>query len=70
MFMFSFLLIIIFIIIMSVDASFPDARPPVSKRKFHSVAVENEIVRINGLLKDKDLAKVFSNAFPNTVSID
>lgn len=42
-------------------------RPDVSKRNFVSKAVEETIVRVNGQLKDRKLAWMFENCFPNTL---
>lgn len=42
-------------------------RPPVDKRLFTSYAVETEIKRIKKLLKNKKLAWMFENCFPNTL---
>lgn len=42
-------------------------RPPKSQRLFHSKAVEREIKRVKGLLKNPKLAWMFENCFPNTL---
>jgi meiotically up-regulated gene 157 (Mug157) protein len=63
----SLLLFVCFQVDLSKQMSFPPARPPPKERKFVSTAVDNEIVRVKGLLKDKDLAQLFENCFPNTL---
>jgi len=42
-------------------------RPAVADRKFRSEAVEAFIASISGRIKDKDLAVLFGNCFPNTL---
>ena len=42
-------------------------RPPLAKRHFTSVAVEDAIVKIKAGLKNKELAWIFENCFPNTL---
>ena len=42
-------------------------RPPVSERKFVSRAVETTITRVKSKIKDKKLAWMFENCFPNTL---
>lgn len=51
----------------SADAIQKDNRPEVAKRLFRSTAVEKEIVRVQGLLKNAQLAWMFGNCFPNTL---
>ena len=46
---------------------FTSNRPPVSARRFVSKAVEAEIARVSGLIKDRELAWMFGNCFPNTL---
>ncbi|MBX9643355.1 MAG: glycoside hydrolase family 125 protein, partial [Novosphingobium sp.] len=46
---------------------FPSNRPPLGQRKFVSKAVEREIERVSGLIKDPELAWLFQNCFPNTL---
>ena len=46
---------------------FTSNRPPISARRFVSKAVEAEIARISGLIKDPELAWMFGNCFPNTL---
>jgi hypothetical protein len=45
----------------------PNARPLVAKRKFTSQAIEDVIERVTALMKDKDLATLFRNCYPNTL---
>ncbi len=49
------------------DAIRKDNRPPVAQRLFRSEAVENEILRVQKLLKNAKLAWMFANCFPNTL---
>ncbi len=42
-------------------------RPEVSKRLFHSKAIDAEIIKVKRLLKNKKLAWMFENCFPNTL---
>ena len=49
------------------DAIRKDNRPEPDKRLFRSQAVENEIVRVQKLLKNARLAWMFTNCFPNTL---
>ena len=46
---------------------FPTVRIPVNQRKFNSNIVEQTIERVSGQLKDKKLAWMFGNCFPNTL---
>ncbi len=46
---------------------FTSNRPPASARRFVSKAVEAEIARVIGLIKDPELAWMFGNCFPNTL---
>lgn len=46
---------------------FTVCRPQASDRLFRSQAVENEIARVTELLKNKKLAWMFENCFPNTL---
>lgn len=48
-------------------AKYKSNRPPVKKRLFTSKAVEEEIVRVKGLLTNQKLAWMFENCFPNTL---
>lgn len=50
-----------------VAAAIPPNRPPVSQRKFVSPIVEQTIDEMMNKMKDKDLAQLFANAFPNTL---
>lgn len=51
----------------ATDAVKADNRPAVSDRLFTSKAVEAEISRVSGLLKNQKLAWMFTNCFPNTL---
>lgn len=42
-------------------------RPPLSKRRFTSEAVEKTILKAEKVIQDKDLLKLFSNCYPNTL---
>jgi meiotically up-regulated gene 157 (Mug157) protein len=42
-------------------------RPPLSERKFRSVAVEETIKRVKSRIQDPKLAWMFENCFPNTL---
>lgn len=44
-----------------------DARPPSSERTFQSSVIDSIIDTLTPLLKDKNLAKIFTNCFPNTL---
>eukprot|EP00823_Brevimastigomonas_motovehiculus_P007246 TRINITY_DN6251_c0_g1_i1.p1 TRINITY_DN6251_c0_g1~~TRINITY_DN6251_c0_g1_i1.p1 ORF type:complete len:510 (+),score=123.57 TRINITY_DN6251_c0_g1_i1:28-1557(+) len=50
-----------------VLAAIPNVRPVLAKRKFTSVAVNALIDNYVGRMKDKDLATLFNNAYPNTL---
>ena len=49
------------------SASFPDARPLLSVRKFRSPVVEQFIADISKRISDPELATIFRNCFPNTL---
>ncbi|WP_374444297.1 glycoside hydrolase family 125 protein [Epilithonimonas sp.] len=49
------------------DRDFKSNRPPKDKRKFVSVAVEKTIETIKKSIKDKEIAWMFENCFPNTL---
>lgn len=49
------------------DAIRKDNRPEPAQRLFRSQAVENEILRVQKLLKNGELAWMFTNCFPNTL---
>ena len=51
------------------DAIQKDNRPEPAKRLFRSQAVENEIIRVQKLLRNSKLAWMFTNCFPNTLDI-
>ena len=42
-------------------------RPPVSQRKFKSFAVEEKIKEVKASIKNKELAWMFENCYPNTL---
>lgn len=46
---------------------FKDMRPPVAKRHFKSDAIEKVIKEFQSKVKNKELAWLFSNCFPNTL---
>lgn len=46
---------------------FTSNRPPVNERKFISEAVEQKIIEAKKRIKDKELAWMFENCFPNTL---
>ena len=45
----------------------PAARPPLADRRFTSPAVEACITRVKAQIKDRDVATLFENCFPNTL---
>ncbi|TKY86656.1 hypothetical protein EX895_004296 [Sporisorium graminicola] len=45
----------------------PDARPPVSSRRFRSRLVEAEIRRISAKITDPAVKRIFANAYPNSL---
>jgi len=51
----------------SAQISFASRRPAIADRKFTSPAVEDKIGEITGKLKDKELAWLFENCYPNTL---
>lgn len=51
----------------SASQDFPVVRTPAGKRRFNSPAVENTISRMQKVIKDKELAWMFGNCFPNTL---
>ncbi|CAF0757687.1 unnamed protein product [Rotaria sp. Silwood1] len=52
---------------MTTTIDFPKARCPVNKRQFTSPAVESLIEEIQKNIKNKELAWLFENCFPNTL---
>ena len=46
---------------------FPSKRPPVEKRRFVSPAVEAKIAEVKAAMKDRELAWLFENCYPNTL---
>ncbi|MEQ1764905.1 MAG: glycoside hydrolase family 125 protein [Pyrinomonadaceae bacterium] len=51
----------------SAQRSFISRRPAIAARKLTSPAVEEKIGEITGRLKDKELAWLFENCYPNTL---
>lgn len=49
------------------STSFPVVRTPISKRNFHSSAVEEAIQVFSKNVKNKELVWLFQNCFPNTL---
>jgi len=49
------------------EMNFPTVRPPLAKRKFKSVAVENAIQKIQSSIGNREIAWLFGNCFPNTI---
>lgn len=50
-----------------IPRTFPEVRPPAGNRRFTSKAVEATIERMHGVIKDPEIAWLFSNCFPNTL---
>lgn len=46
---------------------FISQRPPLSKRTFKSDVVERQLLKIKSAIKDKELAWMFENCYPNTL---
>jgi meiotically up-regulated gene 157 (Mug157) protein len=51
----------------TIKGKFKSMRPALADRNFTSVAVENTIKKIKAVIKDKELAWMFENCFPNTL---
>ncbi|MDB5121248.1 MAG: Tat pathway signal protein [Sphingobacteriales bacterium] len=49
------------------DADFISKRPPLAKRNFQSKAIEEAIKKFKAGVKNKELAYLFENCFPNTL---
>src|SRR3954463_2392671 len=47
--------------------AFGSCRPPASERRFISPAVEGAIERVDAQVRDRELAWLFGNCFPNTL---
>ncbi|MEA2735191.1 MAG: uncharacterized protein QOE14_1642 [Humisphaera sp.] len=47
--------------------SFASRRPPLAQRRFTSAAVEMTIERVQTQIRDRELAWLFANCFPNTL---
>lgn len=54
-------------IIAMFETDFESRRPSADKRKFVSEAVEKTIIEVKKKVKDKELAWMFENCFPNTL---
>ncbi|HYJ92470.1 MAG TPA: glycoside hydrolase family 125 protein, partial [Pyrinomonadaceae bacterium] len=48
-------------------SDFETKRPPIGARKFVSKAVEAKIAEVRSAIKDKELAWIFENCYPNTL---
>ncbi|MDP4185235.1 MAG: glycoside hydrolase family 125 protein, partial [Bacteroidota bacterium] len=51
----------------TIDKEYITHRPPVGQRKFVSKAVDAKIESVKKTIKDKELAWMFENCFPNTL---
>lgn len=60
-------LLLLLLLLSIVHSMLPNKRPPASQRRFVSKAVDQEIARVAGLLKDRELATLFNNCWPNTL---
>ncbi len=49
------------------NQTFESKRPPLNERKFTSKAVEAKIAEVKAAIKDKELAWMFENCYPNTL---
>ena len=49
------------------STGFVNKRPPLNQRKFTSQAVEAKIAEVKASIKDKELAWMFENCYPNTL---
>jgi hypothetical protein len=49
------------------QSKFPFVRPKESERKFVSPVIEKVIKHMTSNMKDKDLARLFENCWPNTL---
>ncbi|WP_394845253.1 glycoside hydrolase family 125 protein [Pendulispora brunnea] len=49
------------------DGSYPSQRPPVGERRFVSQAVEDVIAKVKPRIRNRKLAWMFENCFPNTL---
>ena len=54
-------------ITLAASTEFSSNRPPLSQRKFNSVAVEETIKKVKASLRNKELGWLFENCFPNTL---
>ncbi|CAJ0640569.1 1652_t:CDS:2 [Entrophospora sp. SA101] len=53
--------------LLSTTTTIPYSRPVLEERKFFSTIIENVIANLTRLMKDKDLARLFENCWPNTL---
>lgn len=51
----------------AANTDFPIVRKPIEQRLFKSQSVENAIAKFSSKVKDKELAWLFGNCFPNTL---
>ncbi len=60
--------------ISSLEFSYTDRfisqRPPLNKRTFTSDMIESQIVKIKSVIKDKELAWMFENCYPERVQVE
>lgn len=49
------------------EATLPSKRPPLDKRTFTSAAVEAKITEVTSRMRDRELAWLFANSWPNTL---
>lgn len=57
----------LFFALRECESACAPSRPAVQDRKFVSQAIEHAILDISTKMKDKELACIFSNTFPNTL---
>src|SRR3974390_3295962 len=53
--------------VLADQSQFPVVRPPKSKRKFKSAAIEHAISQVQSTIGNRELAWMFGNCFPNTL---
>lgn len=61
------LAILSLLMIIVVIAELPDQRPAINKRTFTSSIIDNVIDELVDLFEDPDIARIFSNCWPNTL---
>lgn len=49
------------------ELQYADLRPPINQRRFVSPIIEQVIANVSSAMKDKVLASIFANSFPNTL---